>query len=112
MKIVANAYERARLYRTVGTVLLIAAPGLALGTWWSTQQPIEILALAERMRTSMSAEDYASAVYHGSHAQTTLDNMWRPTGFATLGIGGFVIGAALVVLARRPAKKLEQSPAT
>ena len=112
MKIVANAYERARVYRTVGLTLLIVAPGLALGTWWSTQQPLEILALAERMRASMPAEDYASAVYHGSHAQATLDNMWHPTGFATLGLAGFVIGLSLLVLSRRPARALAESPAT
>lgn len=100
MTLVANSFEWARVRRTVGLLLVIVAPGLAYGAWYSTRQPLEILALAERMRSTMPAEEYSSAVYHGSHAQATLDNKWKPTGFASLGVLGFLVGAALLYSAR------------
>ncbi|HET9425557.1 MAG TPA: hypothetical protein VFO55_09310 [Gemmatimonadaceae bacterium] len=101
MRIVADAHERKRLYRTVGLVLLLAAPGLAFGSWYSTRQPLEFLAVTERMKDSVPLEVYSSAVYHGSHAQATLDNKWKPTGFATLGTTGFLLGVGLLAAALR-----------
>jgi hypothetical protein len=35
------------------------------------------------------------------HAQRTLDEKWSPTGFATLGIAGFLTGVALLAASRR-----------
>jgi hypothetical protein len=99
MQIVSNRHEWVRLARVVGIVLLIAAPGLALGTWHSTRQPLEVMALAERMKTSLPPDQYSSAVYHGSGAQRTLDQMWSPTGFATLGVIGFAVAIGLLYFA-------------
>lgn len=113
MKLVADSYQWARLRRTIGLVLVIVAPALAVSTWYSTKQPLEILALAERMRGSLPAEEYASAVYHGSHATATLNNRWKPGGFATLGIIGFLIGAGLIFSARaRPVATKSEFAAT
>lgn len=101
MNLVTNPYEWARLRRTVGLLLVIIAPMLSLFAWASTKQPLEILTLAERMRATLPPEEYASAVYHGGHAQASLDHMWYPTGFATLGLIGFALGVALLYSARR-----------
>ena len=96
MKLVSNAAERAQIARVVGIVLLIAAPGMAFGTLYSTRQPLEVLAVAERMKATLPAEHYSSAVYHGSYARQTLDDKWKPTGFATMGTAGFLLGAGLL----------------
>lgn len=101
MKLVADSYQRARLRRVIGLALVILAPSLAVAQWYSTKQPLEVLALAERMRGTLPPDEYASAVYHGSHAMETLNNKWSPTGFATIGILGFLAGAGLLVSARR-----------
>jgi hypothetical protein len=90
-----------RLARVIGTILVIAAPGLAIGSWHSTRQPLEILAWAEANRSRLPAASYGSAVYMAGHAQRTLDEKWSSTGFATLGIAGFLVGAALLVVSRR-----------
>ena len=107
MPLVANAYERVRLARTVGVILLIAAPGLAFGNWYSTRQPLEMLAWSNQNRSRIPAEAYASAVYMGAHAQRTIDEMWKPTGFATLGTFGTLLGIGLLFIARRQPPKAE-----
>ena len=103
--------ERKRLARTVGVVLLIASPSLAFGSWYSTRQPLEMLAWAEANRKNIRAEDYGSAVYMASHAQRNLDEKWRPTGFATMGITGTAFGALLLYRAfRRTQDKPGEQP--
>lgn len=100
---VTDARDKARFARVIGTILVIAAPGLAFGSWYSTRQPLEMLAWSEANRSRIPAEAYGSAVYMASHAQRTLDEKWSPTGFATLGIAGFVTGVVLLAVSRRRA---------
>jgi hypothetical protein len=94
--ITATAHDRRRVARTIGVVLLIAAPGLAFGAWYSTRQPLEVLAVAERMKATLPADHYSSAVYHGAEAQRILDEKWSPAGFATLGLTGLAVGLVLL----------------
>ena len=105
MKLLSNAAERAQIARVVGIVLVLAAPGMAFGTLYSTRQPLEVLALAERMKATLPPDHYSSAVYHGSYAQETLDNKWKPTGFATMGTAGFLLGAGLLITGLRRREK-------
>jgi hypothetical protein len=96
MPFVGDSHQARRLARTLGVILVIASPGLAYGNWYSTRQPLEILAMANRANPRLPAETYASAVYMGAHAQRTLDEMWTPTGFATLSTIGFITGLSLL----------------
>lgn len=101
LAIKADAYERRRVARTVGAVLVIAAPALTFGNWYSTRQPLEMLAWSEQNRSRIPPEAYGSAVYMGSHAQRKLDEKWNATGFATLGLAGTFLGAGLLFFAYR-----------
>jgi hypothetical protein len=91
-----NARDLRRIARTFGLILVLAAPGIAYGNWYSTRQPLEILALANKARPGLPPENYASAVYMGANAQRTLDDMWTPTGFATLSTIAFLTGLTLL----------------
>ena len=101
MPLVSDARDRQRTARVIGTVLVIAAPGLAFGSWYSTRQPLEMLAWSEANRSRIPAEAYGSAVYMAAHAQRTLDEKWTATGFATLGIAGFMVGAGFLFISWR-----------
>ena len=96
MGLVTTGRDWRRVARTLGVVLVIAGPGMAYGNWYSTRQPLEVLALANRARPGLPAEQYASAVYMGANAQRTLDEMWTPTGFATLSTIAFLLGISLL----------------
>ena len=110
MRLFSDAREWRRLARVLGTVLVIAAPSLAFGTWYSTRQPLEMLAWSEANRSRIQADAYGSAVYHASFAQRTLDEKWSPTGFATLGITGFLLGIGLLTLSRRGSASVATTP--
>ena len=96
-----NPARDRRWARILGTVLVIAAPSLAFGSWYSTRQPLEMLAWTEANRARVPAEAYGSAVYMAAHARRTLEEKWSPTGFATLGIAGFLLGVGSLALSRR-----------
>jgi hypothetical protein len=95
MGLETNSRDWRRVARTVGVVLVIAGPGIGYGNWYSTRQPLEILALANKTK-GLPPENYASAVYMGANAQRTLDEMWTPTGFATLSSIAFLLGVSLL----------------
>jgi hypothetical protein len=101
MRLVTDARDKARTLRVIGIILVIAAPGLAFGSWYSTRQPLEMLAWSEANRARIPAEAYGSAVYMAAHAQRTLDEKWTLTGFATLGITGLLVGVGCLWLAQR-----------
>ena len=101
MRLFRDAQDRASKARVFGIILVIAAPGLAFGSWHSTRQPLEMLAWSESNRAQIPPEAYGSAVYMAAHAQRTLDEKWSPTGFATLGIGGFLLGVGSLMVSRR-----------
>jgi hypothetical protein len=106
MPLVADAPERARLARVLGIVLVIAAPAMTFLAWQSTQQPIEVQAMAERMKGSLPADQYASALYHGSLAHQSLNDKWKPTGFATLGTIGLLLGCGLLFVGFRAPERV------
>jgi hypothetical protein len=96
MALVTTGRDWRRVARTLGVVLVIAAPGMAYGNWYSTRQPLAVLAAANIARPALSPEEYGSAVYMGANAQRTLDEMWTLTGFATLSTIAFVLGLTLL----------------
>jgi len=85
----------------LGVVLLIAAPALSVGVWYSTRSPRQAFEAAARERTPGDSLAYASSAYHASHAEATLAARWSWNGFATLGVAGFLLGAALLLYSRR-----------
>jgi hypothetical protein len=111
LPLVANAHERARLWRVLGIVLVIAAPSITFLAWQSTQQPIQVQEMAERMKGSLPAEQYASALYRGSIAHQTLNDRWKPTGFATLGTIAFLVGVGLLFIGFGPTRRSTQATA-
>src|SRR5437870_4378826 len=100
----ASVSNGAKASRIFGAILIIAAPSLALGSWYSTKQPLEVLAQLEQLRARGSAVDsgaYASAMYHARHARQTQVDRWTLTGYATLGVIGTIVGAGLILLGSR-----------
>lgn len=81
----------------VGVLFVLVSPTLALGAWHSANGPLETLAWFDAHRTPGDSIAYASAIYHASHARASHANRWRPTGYATLGLAGTLIGAALLL---------------
>lgn len=93
-----------QIRRVLGMTLIIAAPLLAFGVWNSTRVPLAAFAQMQKHRTPGDSLAYASAAYHAGHALATQTNRWHPMGYATLGVLGTIIGAALLYsgLSRRP----------
>lgn len=89
--------SRASARRVLGAILLLAAPALALGVWYSARGPLTTLAWLEEHRTPADSAAYASALYHASHARATEANRWHLTGYATLGLIGTLAGACLLL---------------
>ena len=89
-----------QLRRVLGLILFIAAPALAVGRCYSTREPLARFAQMEQHRTPADSLAYGSAAYHAAHARATQANRWHPTGYATLGILGTIIGAGLLYSAR------------
>lgn len=89
-----------RLATIVGLVLVIASPALAIGQWYSNRSPLRTLAWVEQHRSPGDSALYASALYHGGHAQASNTARWRLTGYATLGVVGTALGLALLIAAR------------
>lgn len=85
----------------LGVVFLVVAPALAIGQWYRVKGPIEELERIEQHRSPNDSAAYASAVYHASHARATRAARWHPTGYATTGVTGALVGAALILSARR-----------
>lgn len=89
----------------IGVTILIAAPGLSIGSQWSRHK--QIAELQGQMFTTETLIDpaiRASMVYHLSHLQAAEKFKWSLTGDATLGVVGTVMGIILVAfsLRRRP----------
>ena len=97
-----------RLAFISGIVLLVAAPALAFGAWFSTRAPRQAFDAAAQHRTPGDSGAYASSAYHASRAEATLAARWTLTGFATLGLVGFLVGVGLVLYGR-PAAPLAHS---
>jgi hypothetical protein len=92
----------ARLAAMLGVLLVLASPALALGQWYSIRGPLKTLAWFDDHRAPGDSVAYASALYHAGHARASIAGQWQPTGYATLGAAGTLIGVALLgVSARR-----------
>jgi len=83
--------------RALGVILLLAAPALAFGVWYSARGPLSTLAWFEQHRTPADSAAYASALYHASHARATEANRWHLTGYATVGLVGTLAGVCLIL---------------
>src|SRR4051812_19194749 len=94
------------LLRVFGFVLLLAAPAMAYAAWDGNQQNIAVFEQMKhtRLRDKTDSANYSSAAYHGSHSMSDEAGRWHPTGYATLGTTGFIVGVAFLVIGfrRRP----------
>ncbi len=86
------------LRQVVGLVLLIGWPAISYLRWNDAAGAINVMETAPKPVTKTDSAFYSSAVYHGSYAMAVRDNRWRPTGYATQGIGGFSLGLVLLLL--------------
>ncbi len=93
--------RKLRIRTTLGIVFLIAAPALSIGAWDAANGPLETLAWYDAHRGPGDSAAYASAQYHAAHARASHANRWRPTGYATLGLLGTLIGIGLLIPYRR-----------
>lgn len=89
-----------RVCRILGVILIIVSPAGALASWTVNQQPLEVLAQVEQRRSIVDSATIASAIYHAGHARATLANRWHPTGFATLGVLGTIVGVTFLYFSR------------
>jgi hypothetical protein len=85
----------------IGAILLVVASLFIYGSWWSLNGPLETLARLETHRFRGDSAEYASALYHASHAKATQAARWSPTGYATLGTLGIIVSLGLILSARR-----------
>jgi hypothetical protein len=83
--------------RILGVILLLAAPAVAFGVWYSARGPLTTLAWFEQHRNPADSAAYASALYHASHARATQANRWHVTGYATLSLVGALAGVGLIL---------------
>ena len=86
----------------IGLTMLIAAPGLSIGSVWSRHK--QISELQDQIFLPTTLNDPAireSMTYHLSHLQAAEAVKWGPTGDATFGAVGTVAGAILVAFAMR-----------
>jgi len=92
-----RAFFPARSRLLLGFAFLLVASGLASGQWYSVRGPLQDLAWFEEHRAPGDSVAYASALYHASYARAIHARRWSPTGYATLGLAGALVGAALIV---------------
>lgn len=85
----------------LGVVVLIVGLGMSALRYYSTRAPLETLAWIEKNRTPADSAMYASAVYHATYAQQTMQTKWRASGFATHAVVASIIGLTLLVAPSR-----------
>ena len=85
----------------LGVVVLIVGLGMSAARWYSTRGPLETLAWVEKNRTPSDSAMYASALYHATYAQQTLQTKWSAGGFATHAVIATIIGLALLLVPGR-----------
>ena len=83
----------------LGVAVLVVTLGLTYGQWHAYNGPIETLAWENQHRYKGDSADYAT-IYHASRARDVIANRWHPTGYATLGLVGSLIGIGLIFSAR------------
>lgn len=86
--------------RILGVTLVLVSPAYAWASWTGTQQPLEVLAQVEQRGNILDSATIGSAMYHAAHARATLADRWHPTGFATLGVIGTIVGATFLFFSR------------
>ena len=86
------------LLRVFGLVLLLAGPATYYGTWQGNRQNLDVLQMMEQRprRDKTDSANYASALYHGTHARASEAGKWSPTGYATLGVALTIVGVVLL----------------
>ena len=89
------------LRRIVGLALIIAAPTLSLATWYSTREPLARLAWSDQHRAPGDSAGYAHNFNHAAYVRAINARRWHPTGYATLGLVGTLVGGLLLTLPRR-----------
>lgn len=87
---------------------MLASPALSILKWQSNKGPLETLAWYEQHRNPGDSIVYASAVYHAGHARASNMNRWSPSGYATLGIAGTLVGLALLLRNTGAPRRLTQ----
>jgi hypothetical protein len=85
----------------LAAVILIVGLGMSGLRYYSTRAPLEDLAWIEKNRTSSDSAMYASALYHATHAQQTLQTKWSAGGFATHAVVVSIIGLTLLLIPSR-----------
>ena len=94
--------EIRRGLRVIGVIMLIAAPGLSIGSVWSRQRQIK--EMEDQMFLPTTLNDPAireSMTYHLSHLQADEAMKWGPTGDATMGVIGTIAGVVVIAFALR-----------
>ena len=84
----------------MGTVLLIAAPALAIGAEYAARRDVRIADMAlvyAAFAPPGDSSGYKSITYHGARAKETLRTRWHPAGHGMLGSFGTVLGIGLVL---------------
>lgn len=88
----------------LGVIVLIVGLGMSALRYYSTRAPLETLAWVEKNRTPRDSAMYASALYHATYAQQTLQTKWSAGGFATHAVIVTIIGLALLLAPSRRSK--------
>jgi hypothetical protein len=86
----------------LGVIVLIVGLGISALRYYSTRGPLEALAWVEKNRTPSDSAMYASAVYHATYAQQTLQTKWSAGGFGTQAV---VVAVAGLVLLFAPSRR-------
>ncbi|MDB4905962.1 MAG: hypothetical protein JWO05_746 [Gemmatimonadetes bacterium] len=82
--------------RIAGLVLLIAAPALAWGSWNQANRDIAFADAVPPRRNHADSLMFEYSAYHAARGRIAHAERWHPTGYATLGLLGVLVGAWFV----------------
>lgn len=84
---------------TLGVILIAFSAGMTLLRAHAATEPLATLDTVRRLHQDgrASASALANAEYHAAHAQRSHVTRWTVAGYALQGVGGALLGLALVL---------------
>ena len=88
----------ARLF--AGIIVLPVTALATYGQWRAQKDPLDALEWIEAHRRPQDTAMYTHAQRHAAYIHEVYGDPWDPTGYATLGVVGTIVGVGLIASSR------------
>ena len=83
-----------------GIIVILVTAVATYGQWRAQRDPLDALAWIETHRGPQDTAMYTHAQRHVAYIRDMYGDRWSPTGYATLGVVGTLIGVVLLASSR------------